>query len=392
MIERLLVCRSGGYSPYENLALEEALLNRVGKGELILYLWQNERTVVIGKNQNPWKECRTALLREEGGHLARRLSGGGAVFHDLGNLNFTFLMSTEDYDLSRQLTVLEKACQSLGIPAQRSGRNDLLADGRKFSGNAFYKHNGKAYHHGTLMVDVDMEKVQRYLSPSKAKLAAKGVDSVRSRVVNLREFVPDLTIARLSDALIAALAEVYGGRDQGSGIKDQGVGVHSVRPLDAPAPEMQNAECRMQNDTPVGTSIACPPKHKSLPECHSERSEESVSPSSVHPLDVNELDLRSLTEKYQSDAWLYGPKLPFTASVEDRFPWGGMELQLQVESGVIRTAKVYTDAMDDTLAPRVEAVLSGCAFRGEAMKSALAGICLPAEQEGQLVSLLETAL
>ena len=174
MIRRLLVCRSGGTDPYENLALEEALLSRVGEGELILYLWQNARTVVIGRNQNPWKECRTALLAKEGGHLARRLSGGGAVFHDLGNLNFTFLMSAEDYDLPRQLTVIERACQSLGIPAQRSGRNDLLAEGRKFSGNAFYKHNGKAYHHGTLMVDVDLEKVQRYLSPFQGQAGRQG--------------------------------------------------------------------------------------------------------------------------------------------------------------------------------------------------------------------------
>ena len=352
MIERLLVCRSESYDPYHNLALEEALLNRVGKGELILYLWQNERTVVIGKNQNPWKECRTALLNEEGGHLARRLSGGGAVFHDLGNLNFTFLMSAEDYDLSRQLTVIEKACQSLGIPAQRSGRNDLLADGRKFSGNAFYSHAGKSYHHGTLMVDVDMEKVQRYLSPSKAKLAAKGVDSVRSRVVNLREFVPDLTIARLSDALIAALAEVYA----------------------------------------VGAAIGRPPEAETFQGCHSERSEESVLPPPVLPLDINELDLRTLTEKYKSDAWLYGQKLPFTASVEDRFPWGGVEIQLDVNEGVIRTAKVYTDAMDDTLAPRVEAVLSGCAFRAEALHRALTSLSLPAEQAEQLLTLLETAL
>ena len=356
MIHKLFVCRARGTNPYENLALEEALLHRVGEGELILYLWQNERTVVIGKNQNPWKECRTALLEEEGGHLARRLSGGGAVFHDLGNLNFTFLMSAGDYDLPRQLTVLERACQNLGIPAQRSGRNDLLADGRKFSGNAFYSHAGKSYHHGTLMVDVNMENVQRYLSPSKAKLAAKGVDSVRSRVVNLREFVPDLTIERLSDALIAALAEVY---------------------------------C---SDMNVGTSIACPPTCDPLQICHSARSEESAPATPVLPLNVDELDLRALTEKYRSEEWLYGQKLPFTAAVEERFPWGGVELQLDVNEGVIRAAKVYTDAMDDTLAPRVEAVLSGCAFRGEALKSALAGICLPAEQEGQLVSLLETAL
>ncbi|MBR7010007.1 MAG: lipoate--protein ligase [Oscillospiraceae bacterium] len=379
MIERLLVCRAGGTDPYENLALEEALLNRVGEGELILYLWQNERTVVIGKNQNPWKECRTALLAEEGGHLARRLSGGGAVFHDLGNLNFTFLMPAQDYDLPRQLTVIQRACRSLGIPAERSGRNDLLADGRKFSGNAFYKHNGKAYHHGTLMVDVDLDRVQRYLSPSKAKLAAKGVESVRSRVVNLREFVPTLTVEQLADALIAALAEVYsegtGNREQGTGDRQQATG----------------------NETPVGAVIDRPPIRENLPDLSlrdqsADWSWQSVSPGPVQMLNVDDPDLLSLTEKYASDAWLYGPKLPFTLSVEDRFPWGGIELQLNVNEGVIQTAKVYTDAMDETLAERLERRLIGSAFRGEALEERLQGAALPDRQAADLRSLLRKAL
>ena len=357
MIERLLVCRARGTDPYENLALEEALLNRVGEGELILYLWQNERTVVIGRNQNPWKECRTALLTEEGGHLARRLSGGGAVFHDLGNLNFTFLMPAADYDLPRQLTVIERACQSLGIPAERSGRNDLLADGRKFSGNAFYQHAGKAYHHGTLMVDVDLDRVQRYLSPSKAKLAAKGVDSVRSRVVNLKEFVPDLTVDDLKTALVSAFASVYD----------------------------------------VGTSPACPPIRKNLPNLSlrdqsADWSRQSVLPSSVQTLTPDEFDLGELRAKYASDAWLYGPRLPFTLSVEDRFPWGGVELQLNVNEGVVQAAKVYTDAMDETLAPRLEAALTGCVFRLPALRSALAELGLPEIQTQNLLSLLEKGL
>ena len=410
MIERLLVCRGRGYDPYENLALEEALLHRVGEGELILYLWQNERTVVIGRNQNPWKECRTALLAEEGGRLARRLSGGGAVFHDLGNLNFTFLMSAEDWDLPRQLTVIERACRSLGIPAERSGRNDLLADGRKFSGNAFYQHNGKAYHHGTLMVDVDMEMVQRYLSPSKAKLAAKGVDSVRSRVVNLREFVPDLTVEQLADALIAAIAEVYpvapaisrpdeasvtshqSPGDQGSGIRDQGSGWMR----DVGAAKISPA-CRGGGPASRPVEGCRPPEGETYQVCHSERSEESVPPSpvplsSVLPLDLNELDLRTLTAKYASDAWLYGQKLPFTASVEDRFPWGGIEIQLNVNEGVIRAVKVYTDAMDETLAPRLETALTGCILRLGPLHHAVAAIRLPPEQEAALLSLLRTAL
>ena len=210
MIERLGIFESNSFDPYKNLALEKHLMDITKPGTSILYLWQNQNTVVIGRNQNAWLECRTGLLEEEGGFLARRLSGGGAVFHDLGNLNFTFIMAKEDYDLEKQLAVIQTACALAGITAQRSGRNDILAEGRKFSGNAFYQNRTHAYHHGTLMVDVDKEKLGRYLSPPKAKLEAKGVASVRSRVVNLRELSPELTIQKMKEHMTAAFCQVYG--------------------------------------------------------------------------------------------------------------------------------------------------------------------------------------
>ena len=210
MISRLRILRTDTTDPHYNLALEEMLFNAAAEGECILYLWQNRHTVVIGRNQNPWLECRTRQLEEDGGFLARRLSGGGAVYHDLGNLNFTFLVRKEDYDLPRQLSVIARACQNLGIPAEISGRNDITADGRKFSGNAFYEHQGRAYHHGTLLVDVDMAQMGRYLSPSPAKLQAKGVTSVRSRVVNLKELRPGLTIPEMAAAMEEAFSQVYG--------------------------------------------------------------------------------------------------------------------------------------------------------------------------------------
>ena len=207
---RLLLCESRSTDPHHNLALEETLLTHA-EDAVILYLWQNQNTVVIGRNQNPWKECRTALLQQEGGHLARRLSGGGAVFHDLGNLNFTFLMPQPMYDLDRQLEVICAAVRSFGVTAERSGRNDILAAGRKFSGNAFYKNGKTAYHHGTLLIGADMDKLSRYLNPSKAKLSAKGVDSVRSRVGNLRELNGSITIDAMKAALTASFSTVYGG-------------------------------------------------------------------------------------------------------------------------------------------------------------------------------------
>ena len=210
MVTKIFIYNAQGTDPHENLAAEKVLMDQLQPGEAMLYLWQNLNTVVIGKNQNAWLECRTSLLEEEGGKLARRLSGGGAVYHDLGNLNFTFLMCKEDYDLDKQVTVIQQACALAGIRAEKSGRNDLLADSRKFSGNAFYQDKVHAYHHGTLMVDVDKEKLGRYLSPPKSKLLAKGVASVRSRVVNLKELCPDLTIEGMRKNMAAAFQQVYG--------------------------------------------------------------------------------------------------------------------------------------------------------------------------------------
>lgn len=210
MIEKLRIFESNTFDPYVNLAIEKYLLDAVAPNECILYLWQNQNTVVIGRNQNPWVECRTSLLEEEGGHLARRLSGGGAVFHDLGNLNFTFLVSPDNYDVDRQLSVIQAACGYVGITAEKSGRNDLLAGGCKFSGNAFYKTKLGAYHHGTILIAADMDKLQRYLSPSKAKLQAKGVASVRSRVINLSELSPSLTCEDMKMHMANAFAQVYG--------------------------------------------------------------------------------------------------------------------------------------------------------------------------------------
>ncbi len=210
MMKKLQFYVSHTTDPYWNLATEKVLFDTVDRETLLLYLWQNQNTVVIGKNQNAFSECRTELLREEGGTLARRLSGGGAVFHDRGNLNFTFICSTENLDVSKHMQVICEACRLAGIATELSGRNDILADGRKFSGNAFYNSQGRSYHHGTLLINADMEKLDRYLTPPKAKLEAKGVRSVRSRVINLCELSPSLTCEAMRAHLLSAARTVLG--------------------------------------------------------------------------------------------------------------------------------------------------------------------------------------
>ncbi len=210
MIKKIQFYVSDTLDPHLNLAKEKFLFDAVDEETIILYLWQNQNTVVIGRNQNAFSECRTELLKEEGGTLARRLSGGGAVFHDIGNLNFTFICATKNLDISNHMRVIQKACAYAGIATELSGRNDILTDGRKFSGNAFYNSKGHSYHHGTILINANMEKLGRYLTPPKAKLEAKGVKSVRSRVINLSELSPSLTCDSMKSHLLSAFEEVYG--------------------------------------------------------------------------------------------------------------------------------------------------------------------------------------
>ncbi len=214
MIARTLLLRTACTDPYVNLAREELLLKAVQPGECILYLWQNRRAVVVGRNQDCWKECDVEALEAEGGCLARRLSGGGAVYHDLGNLNFTFLLCREEYCVERQLSVLTRACRLLGLRAEPAGRNDLTVDGRKVSGSAFYTSGGHRYHHGTLLLQTRLDDMARYLNVSQDKLESKGVRSVRARVANLSEFSPGLTTDRMCEALTEAFGTVYGSQPQ----------------------------------------------------------------------------------------------------------------------------------------------------------------------------------
>ena len=298
MIKQLQYLRTFNTIPYKNIAMEAYLLENVPENTCILYLWQNQNTVVIGKNQNAWKECRISELEDDHGYLARRLSGGGAVYHDLGNLNFTFLVPTADYDVKRQLEVIRRAVASFGLNAENSGRNDITVQGRKFSGNAFYHSGGNSYHHGTILVDVDMAKLSRYLNVSAPKLQSKGVDSVRARVVNLAELCAEITIESLIPRLNQAFGEVYG-----------------------------------------------------------------LEPTLIQEAALDAEKIAALTEKFQSWDWRLGRKIPFTWQVEERYAWGGIQLCLQINSGIIEDCVVYSDAMDAQIFAKIQAVLTGCIFR-----------------------------
>ena len=196
------------YNPYLNLAVESTLLNQGDNDSVTMFLWKNEQTVVYGYNQNPFTECNVDLLLSEGGHAARRRTGGGAVYHDLGNLNFSFVANKNLYDVHKQMNVIKTALGYFGLQTEVSGRNDILFDGRKFSGNAFGIYKDRRLHHGTILIKTDGEKLAKYLKVNPAKLQKHGVKSVASRIINLSE-VADITSDSIIPYLSRAFEEVY---------------------------------------------------------------------------------------------------------------------------------------------------------------------------------------
>jgi len=195
---------------WRNLAADEYFLNHIGKDEILLHIYINAPAVIIGKNQNAWRECNLKAMEADGVKLVRRISGGGAVYHDLGNVNFSFIAHRDIYDVPRQMNVILRAVRELGISAEFSGRNDLLAEGRKFSGNAFCVRGEGRQHHGTLLLSADLSKLPGYLNVSDEKLRSKGVSSVRSRVCNLCEFNAEITSEGMIEALKKGFAQEYG--------------------------------------------------------------------------------------------------------------------------------------------------------------------------------------
>lgn len=177
--------------PAINLAFEEFLIEQK---QDVIYFWQNEPTIVIGRNQNPYKECNLKKIKEEKVHLMRRRSGGGAVYHDLGNVNFTIISKKTESVINDNFNLMIKALKECGINACLNGRNDLEVEGKKISGSAFYEEDDIYCHHGTLLVNTDMTKLSQYLTVSKLKLESKGIKSVKARVGNLVDFNKDVTI------------------------------------------------------------------------------------------------------------------------------------------------------------------------------------------------------
>lgn len=291
---------SNSVDPFWNVSVENYMVSLPDSDTVIMYLWKNRRTVVIGRNQNPFSECNVDMLLGDGGHVMRRTTGGGAVYHDDGNINFSFVAPYGLYDQSRQFEVISRAVASYGLRCSVSGRNDMVVDvdgqPRKFSGNAFSKGKFQRLHHGTLLIKSNMDDLQRYLKVKPAKLQKHGVASVQSRVVNLSELA-DITSENIVGPLRKAFEEVYGG-------------------------------------------IANPLDFESL---------------------MSEQEVRRLHDIYCSEDWLYGDWRSFAASRSAQFDWGGVDIQLVVDQqrGIITDVQIASDALDLAALDKARRLLTG---------------------------------
>lgn len=200
--------------PAWNLAVEEYIFDHLPKDRMYVMLWQNDHAIIIGKHQNTLAEINESYVKEQGIRVVRRLSGGGAVYHDMGNLNYTIIADAEGdgLDFGRFCDIVIRALAKAGVHAERNGRNDMTIDGKKFSGNAQYVRQGRIMHHGTILFDSNMSVLAGALQVDPAKIQAKGVKSVRSRVTNVRPCLPkDLTLEQFRAFLLESILEEFPG-------------------------------------------------------------------------------------------------------------------------------------------------------------------------------------
>ena len=270
-------------SPYFNLALEEYALKHLDIDDDIIILWQNGPSVIIGRNQNTIEEINIPFIRSNVISVVRRLSGGGAVYHDLGNLNFTFITKSNSDNVNNYKKFTEpviKSLRNLNINAQFSGRNDITIEGRKFSGNAQYYNKDKLLHHGTILFNSDLDVVQSALNVKPAKIKSKVTKSVKSRVTNIYPYLTKkITLKEFKDYLLTNILKEH------------------------------NSSSRQYN---------------------------------LSENDISHIN-RIMKERYLTWNWNYGESPEFEIQKSKQYSGGNIDIRLNVKDGIIKNCKIYGD-------------------------------------------------
>ncbi|MDA1476002.1 lipoate--protein ligase [Bacillus sp. CLL-7-23] len=301
--------------PRINLAIEEYCLKYLDPEQTYLLFYINQPSIIIGKNQNTIEEINTKYVEDNGIIVVRRLSGGGAVYHDLGNLNFSFITKDDGnsfHNFKKFTEPVVAALQRLGVKAELSGRNDLMANGRKISGNAQFSTKGRMFSHGTLLFDSEIEHVVSALNVKKEKIESKGIKSIRSRVANISEFLNEkMTTEEFRQLLLRYI---------------------------------------FNTDEEI-------PEYKLTDE------------------DWKQIKQIS-KERYQNWDWNYGKSPKFNLQHSKRFSAGSIDIRLEVQKGIIRECKIFGDFFGVGDVSEIEEKLSGVQYGRETIEEALQGIDL----------------
>lgn len=298
--------------PRINLAIEEYALKNLDINEDYLLFYINEPSIIIGKNQNTIEEINTEYVEAQNLHVVRRLSGGGAVYHDLGNLNFSFITKDDGqsfHNFQKFTEPVIKALKKLGVNAELSGRNDIEAEGRKISGNAQFSTKGRMFSHGTLLFDSEIENVVSALKVRKDKIESKGIKSIRSRVANISEFLEEkMTITDFRSMLLRYIFD--------------------------------------------------------------ENEVEEYVLTEEDWKNINELS----KERYQNWKWNYGKSPKFNLQHSHRFPVGSIDIRLEVNKGVIENCKIFGDFFGVGDVSDIENKLTGLKYEKAEVEKVLEGV------------------
>lgn len=304
--------------PYINLAIEEYVLNNFGEEDTYLLFYVNRPSIIIGRNQNTIEEINTKYVEDNDIKVVRRLSGGGAVYHDEGNLNFSFITKDDGdsfHNFAKFTDPMVEALNALNVPAALVGRNDLVADGRKISGNAQFTTRGRMFSHGTLMLDSEIEHVVSALNVNAEKIKSKGIKSIRSRVANIVEFLDEkITMDEFKEHILKFLFDV-------EDIKD--------------VPQYKLTEEDWAN---------------------------------IHKISE---------ERYQKWEWNYGKSPTFDIQKTHKFPAGLVDVRMDVSKGTIKDCKIYGDFFGVGDVKIIEEKLIGTQYRRQALEEALADVDVP---------------
>lgn len=311
------VDNKGITDPRINLAIEEYLLKTmdVEKDPFLLF-YINEPSIIIGKNQNTSEEINTDYVDSNGIHVVRRLSGGGAVYHDHGNLNYSFITvdDGESFRNFRKFTEpVVQALQKLGVNAELSGRNDLMAEGRKISGNAQFSTKGRMYSHGTLLFNTEVEAVVSALKVSKEKIESKGIKSIRSRVANISEFLEEpMSVTEFRSAILHSIFD----------------GEEKVRYYELTEQDWDG----------------------------------------IHEISK---------ERYGNWDWNYGKSPKFNMKHSNRFQVGGIDVRLQVENGIVKDANIFGDFFGVGDVSEIEGAITGVKYERASLDEAIEQFDIP---------------